>query len=241
MSYDHEALEKSLAQVEARVAAAAARAGRNPDEVTLIGVTKRHPPALIEAARAVGIRHIGENYAQELVDKYDHFAGATDVIWHYIGQLQRNKVKYVVGRAALIHAVDSDRLAREIDKQAAKAGDEGRLPGGVQRVLIAVNLGGEVQKSGVSEDQANELLELITGLDHVTCVGLMTMPPLAHGPEDNRPYFRRLAALRDRLAATHGPLPELSMGTTDDFEVAVEEGATMVRVGTALFGPRPTT
>jgi pyridoxal phosphate enzyme (YggS family) len=153
--------------------------------------------------------------------------------WHFIGQMQRNKVKYVVGRAALIHAVDSESLARDIDSQAARRGI-------VQPVLLAVNLGGEAQKSGVPPARLEGLLAVVARLAHVTCAGLMTMPPLARTPEDSRPYFRALAELRAAMATAERPLPELSMGTTDDFEIALEEGATLVRIGTAIFGARPT-
>ncbi|GAB4568329.1 MAG: YggS family pyridoxal phosphate-dependent enzyme [Haliangiales bacterium] len=239
MSYELEPLSAALAEVQARISAAAERAGRAPDEVTLIGVTKRHPAALIEAAHAVGIRDVGENYAQELAQKLDQVACAAELRWHFIGHLQRNKVKYVLGRSALIHAVDSERLAREIAKQAQAAADAETLPGGSQRLLMAVNLADEEQKSGVSEKDAPALLDLIAALPHIECVGLMTMPPFAQTPEQNRAYFRRLAALRRELATSHPALTELSMGTTGDFEVAVEEGATLVRVGTALFGARP--
>lgn len=239
MAYDPESLKKALDEVERRVAAAAARASRSSDDVTIVGVTKRHPAALIEAAHRAGITDVGENYAQELAGKFDEVSVASQLCWHFVGHLQRNKVKDVVGRATLIHAVDSERLAQEVNKQAAKCAQDGRLADGVQRVLVAVNIGGEEQKSGVSEDEVGSLLDVISRLPHVTCTGLMTMPPFANAPEDNRTYFRKLAALRDNLIADHGSLSQLSMGTTGDFEVAVEEGATLVRIGTALFGERP--
>lgn len=236
-------LRQRLERVQARVAAAAARAGRDPAAVTIVGVTKRHPLAVIDAGHDAGIRHVGESYAQELVAKRDGARCAGALTWHFIGKLQRNKAKLVVGRAALVHAVDSIELAREIDKRAAQAQAQAGqqalpLPGGKQRVLVAVNLSGEPQKSGVAPERAGEVLAAVAELDHVACAGLMTMPPLASRPEDNRPYFRRLAELRASLGDPG--LTELSMGTTDDFEVAVEEGATLVRIGTALFGPRPT-
>ena len=247
MAYKLDTLKAALTAVEARIAAAAERVGRHPDEITLVGVTKRHPPALLEAAHAVGIRHVGENYAQELVQKFDHVAVADQLRWHFIGHLQRNKVKFVVGRATLIHAVDSERLAREIDRHAGQDGEPhaagvSRFQGSEarQRILLAVNVGGEAQKSGVTAAEAPAVLDVIADLAHVRCVGLMTMPPFAKTPEQNRVHFQRLAALRASLAETHPDLVELSMGTTGDFEVAIAEGATIVRVGTALFGPRPT-
>lgn len=224
-----------LADLLARIAAAAARAGRRPGDVGLVAVSKRHPPELVAAAARAGVTDLGENYAQELVGKMDALAGdpaARGLAWHFIGRLQRNKVRLVVGRVALIHAVDSIELAREIDRRAAEAGR-------VQPILIAVSAAGEAQKTGVDPDALGRLLEEIAGLSALDCAGLMTMPPWPDAPEDSRRYFRELREIRDRLATPDRPLPHLSMGTTGDLEVAVEEGATLVRVGTALFGPRP--
>jgi pyridoxal phosphate enzyme (YggS family) len=217
----------------ARVAAAAERAGRDPDDVTIVAVTKKFLVNTIDQARAAGITDVGENYAQELAAKYDVLPRAEELIWHFIGHLQRNKVKQVIGRADLIHTVDSERLAREIDKRAA-AEDE------IQPILIEVNLAGEESKSGIAVAEVEPLLEVIYGLEAIQCVGFMVMPPWPKTPEDNRSWFARLRELRDRLATDEHPLRELSMGTSGDFEVAVEEGATLVRVGTAIFGPRPT-
>jgi pyridoxal phosphate enzyme (YggS family) len=239
-SHDQQALAARLGEVRARVWAALARASRPRDAARIVAVTKKHPAETIRLALAAGVRDIGENYAQEMVAKMEALGptAADEALaalrWHFIGQMQRNKVKYVVGRAALIHAVDSEPLAREIDAQAARRGI-------VQPVLLAVNLGGEEQKSGIPPAQLADLLAVVGELGHVTCAGLMTMPPLASTPEDSRPHFRALAELRAALATAGRPLPELSMGTTDDFEVALEEGATLVRVGTAIFGARPTT
>lgn len=228
-----------LAVAQGRIGQALARAGRAPGAARIVAVSKRHPAAVVQAARAAGITDVGENYAQEMVAKMDALGeleagpAAGPLRWHFIGQLQRNKAKLVVARAALIHAVDSLALLRTIDRLAGERGL-------VQPVLLAINLGGEAQKSGVAPDQAPALLAALAELAHVSCQGLMTMPPLARSPEDNREHFRGLRALRDALATPERPLPELSMGTTGDFEVAVEEGATLVRIGTALFGPRPT-
>lgn len=235
------ALAERLGEVQARVLAALARAGRPRDATRIVAVTKKHPPETIRAALALGVRDIGENYAQELVAKTDALGPEqpADLRWHFIGQLQRNKVKHVVGRASLIHAVDSEALAREVDRVAGRVAQE-RGVRFVQPVLLAVNLGGEEQKSGVVPAGLAGLLDVVHGLAHVACAGLMTMPPLARAPEDSRPYFRRLAELRAELATADRQLPELSMGTTDDFEIAIEEGATLVRVGTAIFGSRPT-
>lgn len=256
------AVAQRLAAVQARVDQALARAGRAPGAARIVAVTKRHPAETVRLARAAGITDVGENYAQEMVAKQEAMVqadqvgeadqadqagevgeadaltpgaaggGAAGLRWHFIGTLQRNKAKLVVGRAALIHAVDSLALARTIDRLA-------ETQGRVQPVLVAVNVGGEAHKSGVDPAEARALLAALAELAHVACVGLMTMPPLARTPEDNRACFRRLRALRDDLRTPAQPLAELSMGTTGDFEVAVEEGATLVRVGTALFGPRP--
>ena len=232
-----QALAARLGEVRARVWAALERAGRPRDAARIVAVTKKHPAETVRLALAAGVRDIGENYAQEMVAKMEALGLMDDeqaaLRWHFIGQMQRNKVKHVVGRAALIHAVDSEPLAREIDAQAARRGI-------VQPVLLAVNLGGEAQKSGIPPARLEGLLAVVAELPHVTCAGLMTMPPLASTPEDSCPHFRALAELRAALATAGRPLPELSMGTTDDFEVALEEGSTLVRIGTAIFGARPT-
>lgn len=248
-------IRQRLVQVEDRIARAAARAGRDPAEVSIVAVTKLHPAAMVLAARGAGIRCVGENYAQELVQKLAEVADSGDLEWHFIGKLQRNKAKSLVGRVALIHAVDSVELGREIDRRMARyiaetgAGDMAQRivdtapaypHAGTQRVLVAVNVGGEAQKSGARPDEARELVAALAELPHVECVGLMTMPPLAREAEDSRPHFRALRELRDALRTERRPLPILSMGTSDDFEVAVEEGATLVRLGTVLLGSRPT-
>lgn len=220
-----------LADLRERIARAAARAGRQPGEVAIVGVAKRHPAEAIAAAARAGLTDVGESYAQEMAAKMDVLPGAP-VAWHFIGRLQRNKVKQVVGRAALVHAVDSIELAREIARRAAERGL-------VQRILVAVSAAGEAQKTGVDPAAAGALLDEIAGLPALEVQGLMTMPPWPESPEDSRPYFRDLRRIRDDLARPGRPLPHLSMGTTGDLEVAVEEGATLVRVGTALFGPRP--
>lgn len=220
-------------EVRDRVAAAATRAGRDPQQVRIVAVSKLHPAAAIDAAFEAGVRDVGENYAQEMVDKLARCAHAAELRWHFIGTLQRNKAKLVVGAAALIHAVDSERLTVEIDKRAAAAGV-------VQPILLAVNLAGEASKSGVAPEEVAALVAACGALAAVRCEGLMTMPPLTGDPEEARGFFRSLRELRDRLRSDGGALgPELSMGTTGDFEVAVEEGATLVRIGTAIFGPRP--
>jgi pyridoxal phosphate enzyme (YggS family) len=224
-------LADRIAAVEAEIARAARAAGRDPAEVGLVAVSKKHPVDRIRAALAAGARRFGENYAQELAAKASEITDPA-VEWHFIGHLQRNKVKLVVGTAALIHAVDSDRLLRAIDRRAGEAGI-------VQPLLIEVNVAGEASKSGIAPDRAAPLVDLAGELAAVRLDGLMTMPPWADRPDDNRRHFAALRELAGRLATGAQPLQTLSMGTTSDYACAVEEGATLVRVGTAIFGPRP--
>lgn len=226
-----ETVADRLARIRERVEAAVARRG-DGDPVTLIGVSKRQPVDAIRAAQAAGLRDFGENYAQELRDKAGELA-ALELRWHFIGGLQSNKVKYVVG-TSLIHTVDRPSLLTAIDKRA-------RSQGLVQDVLVEVNLG-EEQKAGVAADAVAPLLDAFAATEHTRCIGLMVIPPPGD-PEQTRPHFRALRRLRDALAATaraRVDLRHLSMGMSTDFEVAIEEGATLVRVGTAIFGPRPT-
>jgi pyridoxal phosphate enzyme (YggS family) len=214
--------------VKARVDAACARAGRAPSEVTIVAVSKKHPASAVLEARAAGATDFGENYAQELADKRDQL-GASIERWHYIGRLQRNKAKLVAGKVALIHAVDTLDLAEEIAKRA----------GAVQPILLAVNLAGEATKGGVTADGARELARAIASIAGLRLDGLMTMPPADDDAEASRPVFEALRELRDRIAGELGrPLPVLSMGMSDDFEVAIACGATHVRIGTAIFGAR---
>jgi pyridoxal phosphate enzyme (YggS family) len=209
-----------LAQVRAKMAEACARAGRSPSEITLVAVSKTVSAERCREAVAAGQLALGENYAQELRDKAPAVPGAR---WHFIGPLQRNKVKYVVGTAELIHGVDGLPLLDEIARRAQRLGI-------VQRCLVQVNVGDEPQKSGCPADQLPALLEAFGARPELRCEGLMCIPPL---DDDPVPYFRRLRALAER----HG-LTTLSMGMSADYERAVAEGATLVRVGTAIFGPR---
>ncbi|HEY3355353.1 MAG TPA: YggS family pyridoxal phosphate-dependent enzyme [Polyangia bacterium] len=228
-------LAAALAEVRARLAAAARRAGRDPGEVALCAVSKTQPAAAIRAAYAAGQRLFAENYAQELRDKAAELADLADLTWHFIGPLQRNKVKYVVGTAALLQSVDSVRLMDELDHRAAALGLT--LP-----CLVEVNIAGEASKSGLPPAALPEVLDAFAARPRLSCEGLMTMPPFGDEAEEARPYFRALRELRDRAAVTPRPrvsLRHLSMGMSQDFEVAIEEGATIVRVGTAIFGARP--
>ena len=229
-----DAISARAAAVRDRIGQAALRAGRDPGEVTLIAVTKTRPLATVRAAVAAGLRDLGENRVGELVAKSDALPGASDggdVRWHLIGSLQRNKARDAAARADLFHALDSRRLADALDKRAADAGR-------VLEVLVQANISGEDAKHGVAPDAVPDLLAYAAGLEHVRPVGLMGMAAFvddARGLERVvRPAFRRLRALYDAAP----DLSVLSMGMSGDYEVAVEEGATHVRVGTALFGPR---
>lgn len=214
-----------LRLVRGRIAQAAERAGRDPNEVTLVGVSKTKPVAALQEALADGLVHFGENRVQELTEK-QKVIPTSPPVWHFIGRLQRNKARDVVGQVALIHAVESERLLLELEKRAAEQGCR-------QSVLLQLNLSGEQSKAGVSARDLEALLRCALGCKHIDCDGLMTMPPPVDHPDDNRRYFREL----HRLRLQHG-LRHASMGMTNDFEVAIEEGATLVRVGTALFGGR---
>lgn len=225
-----EMIAQRYAEIRERVERACARVGRDPHDVTIIGVTKTKPAATVREAAEAGIGDVGENYAQELAAKHEELG---DIVrWHYIGSLQRNKVKLVAPYVAMIHAVDSERLGAEIDRHAEQLGR--RIP-----VLLQVNTSGEESKHGVAPEEATELARALTALPGLELRGLMTLAAFLDDPEQVRPMFRLLRLTRDRIETELGiSLPELSMGMTNDFEVAVEEGATMVRVGTAIFGAR---
>jgi len=225
-------IAENLRAIEARIVSACEAAGRDPSTVRLLAVSKTKPDAAVQEALDAGQRAFGENYAQELRDKAKAFADADPAPeWHFIGHLQRNKVKYAVGKAALIHAVDSTRLATAIGERAARAGLE-------QGVLVEVNVGGEASKSGVPPEEALALCAAIEDIEGVAVKGLMTIPPFQEDPADVAPFFDRLAALAAEGRARGLPLTELSMGMSHDFEVAVAHGATIIRVGTAIFGAR---
>jgi len=213
-----------------RVAAACRRAGRDPAGVRIVAVSKTFPAASVRELVVCGQRLFGENRVQEALAKIDEVGPG--VTWHLVGHLQTNKVKDAVGRFELIHSVDSERVAREIDRRAGERGLR-------QAVLVQVNLAGEATKSGVGEDRLGPLLGVVAALPHLDLRGLMSIPPLVERAEDSRPWFARLREIRYRAATSLGlPLADLSMGMTDDFELAVEEGATLVRVGRAIFGER---
>lgn len=227
-------IAERVAAVRDRMARAAERARRSPEEVTLVGVSKTHPAEAVQSAFAAGIRDFGENRVQEAEAKVAALAGFREqgLRWHLIGHLQANKARRAVTLFDRIHSVDGIGLARRLD---ALVRDEGReLP-----VLVQVDLAGEATKHGVPEDGLRPMLEVMAGLPALHVQGLMLIPPFAEEPERTRPYFRRLRELRDEMVAG-GLLQgnDLSMGMSHDYEVAIEEGATLVRVGTALFGER---
>jgi pyridoxal phosphate enzyme (YggS family) len=226
-----EAIRDRLLRVQEQIHAATARAGREPSSVTLVAVSKTVPVEAIRRAIEAGITILGENRVQEARDKIA--ALPEQVSWHLVGHLQTNKAKLAVSLFDLIQSLDSLRLAQTLDRH-------GREAGRVVRCLVEVNLGGEAQKSGISEESVRPLLGAAIHLPFVRIEGLMAMPPFLPDPDQVRPFFRRLKSLRDKLEAEGFRLPVLSMGMTHDFEVAIEEGATMVRIGTAIFGPRPT-
>lgn len=225
-------LKENLAEVQSRVEQACKRAGRDVAEVTLIAVSKTKPVTDLQEIYNAGVRDFGENKVQEMGDKMEKMP--KDINWHMIGHLQRNKVKYIVGNVALIHSVDSYRLAEEINIQAKKKGI-------VVPILVEVNIADETTKFGVSKEDAMELVRQIASLDALSIKGLMTIAPYVVDPEENRAYFRKIKELSvdiDNQNIDNVSMDILSMGMTGDFEVAIEEGATMVRVGTGIFGKR---
>jgi pyridoxal phosphate enzyme (YggS family) len=217
-------ISPSVSMVRARIERAARRAGRDPDDITLVAVSKTHPAAAILEAYRAGVRDFGENRVQEAVAKIEALReqGCTPH-WHLIGHLQTNKVKVAVDLFDILHSVDSMRLAETIARHAR----------GPVAVLVEVNVAGESTKFGAAPESVPELVRSLRQLPNIDVRGLMTVAPRVDDPEDVRPIFRRLRRLGHELR-----LPELSMGMTDDFEVAIEEGSTLVRVGRAIFGPR---
>jgi pyridoxal phosphate enzyme (YggS family) len=223
-----------LAGVRAQIEAAAIKCGRLPQDVTLIAITKTHPASLVRAAIELGAADVGENRVQEAEQKIDE-VGRHAARWHLVGHLQANKARRAVQLFDVIHSLDSLELARRLDRLCGEE-ERQRLP-----VLIQVDLGHEETKSGIEEGELMGLVEGLQSLERVQLAGLMTLPPFFDDPEHARPFFRRLRELRDELAARGSfgdGKGELSMGMTHDFAVAIEEGATMVRVGTAIFGQR---
>ncbi|MGB0036874.1 MAG: YggS family pyridoxal phosphate-dependent enzyme [Candidatus Acidiferrales bacterium] len=231
MAAETNSIAANLDRIRERIARAADRAGRRAGDVTLVAVSKTFPAEAIRAAFGAGLRHFGENRVQEWESKQMRVADL-DATWHLIGHLQSNKARRAARLFHRVDSVDSLDLARRLD---ACAAEEGKRLG----ILIEVHLGGEETKCGASHEDLPSLAEEIIGLSHLELLGLMTIPPFLEEPERVRPYFRELRELRDGLSRNLGrALPVLSMGMSHDFEIAIEEGATEVRVGTALFGAR---
>ncbi len=221
-----------IAAVRARITDAAAAAGRSPADITLIAVSKTHPPQAAQRVVDAGVVDLGENRVQELTAKLGEVQGAR---WHLVGQLQRNKVRDIVGRKILVHSVDRRRLADALSTRAQRHG-------GIQRVLVQVNVGDDPAKGGCRLDEVDDLVAYARDLPHLTVEGLMTIPPMPAPGEDPadaaRGHFAELRRRRDALRERFPEVVHLSMGMSDDLEAAVAEGATMVRIGTAVFGPR---
>ena len=225
-------LKENLAKVEENIQAACDRAGRKREEVTLIAVSKTKPVEMLQEAYDLGVRVNGENKAQELASKYEVLP--KDIHWHMIGHMQRNKVKYIIDKVDLIHSVDSVRLAETIDKEAAKKGI-------VVNMLLEVNMAKEDTKFGLMPEEVMDFIHEIVRFQHIKVQGLMTIAPFVENPEENRIHFANLRKLSVDIAkekVDNVNMSILSMGMTNDFEVAIEEGATMVRIGTAIFGER---
>jgi len=226
-------ISDNINTIREKVSRACARAGRSPSDVTLIAVAKTFPSSAVQGAVDAGVADIGENYVQELLAKRRDLAGAA-IRWHFIGHLQSNKVKDIAPWIEMIHAVDSASLAIEIDRRAAKAGR-------VIECLIEVNTTGEETKFGAAPARVAALVRSLGSCDNISLAGLMTIGPFLPDPEGSRPMFRRLRELKEEigsLAQSNVTMRHLSMGMTGDFEVAIDEGATLIRIGTAIFGPR---
>lgn len=225
-------IRENLQQVEENIAKACKAAGRQRSEVTLIAVSKTKPAALIEEAYKEGERDFGENKVQEINDKYPILP--KDIKWHLIGHLQRNKVRYIMDKVSLIHSVDSVRLAEQIQAEAVKSGND-------MDILIQVNVSGEDTKFGIKEQEAEDIIREIAKFPNIHIKGLMTIAPFTDIPETNRKYFKKLKQLSvdiKRKNIDNVTMDCLSMGMTGDYQVAIEEGATLVRVGTGIFGER---
>ena len=225
-------IKENLKEVEEKIQKACLRSGRDPKEVTLIAVSKTKPVSMIEEVYTEGIRDFGENKPQELKEKYDLMP--KDINWHMIGHLQRNKIKYVVDRACMIHSIDSIRLAQAVEEEAAKR--EKVIP-----VLLEINIAREESKFGFLEEEVYDALEIISKLPHLRIEGLMTIAPFVENAEENRVHFKNLRKLSVDIKQKNIDtvnMCNLSLGMTGDYEIAIEEGATFVRVGTGIFGER---
>ncbi len=226
-------IKNRLSTIQDEIQSATKASNRNPDEVLLVSVSKRKSAATVKEAVDAGVTILGENYIQEAMDKIETL-GEIPAVWHFIGHLQSNKARFAVKHFDLIHTVDSLKLAKEIDKQAKKIDK-------TQKILIQINISEEASKSGAGADDALALVKEISTLGNVSITGLMGMPPFFGAPEKARPFFKALARIKSAIELEKIPnvdMNHLSMGMSGDFRVAIEEGATMVRIGTAIFGER---
>jgi pyridoxal phosphate enzyme (YggS family) len=234
MEITKEQLKENLERVRENIEKACLRAGRGSNCVKLLGATKTKPAQVLRWAYELGLKVFGENRVQEFLKKWEELQDLPDIEWHFIGRLQSNKVKYIIDKVRLIHSVDRPSLVDELQKRATKKGID------KVDILIEVNVGGEETKGGVEPSNLLPLAEyILEKASNLRILGLMTIPPYREDPQEVRPYFRELRNLRDKLQRELGlNLPELSMGMSHDYEVAIEEGATIVRVGSAIFGER---
>ena len=225
-------IKENIGTIRERIIKPASKAGRDPDSIKLLGVSKQIPKELMVEAYRGGLLDFGENYAQEFRDKYVALSPEmSDAKWHFIGHLQKNKIKYVIGKVDLIHSLDSVELAAEINRRSENLGTK-------TNILVEINSGDEQTKTGISYGEAQKLINELNELENISFKGLMTMAPYFDDPELARPYFRKLKSFSDDIIKNHPEATEISMGMSDDFEVAVEEGSTILRIGTAIFGPR---
>jgi pyridoxal phosphate enzyme (YggS family) len=222
-------IKENLLRVTERIEKAARRVGRDPKEVNLVAVSKTVESARIKEAIEAGVSIMGENYVQEAQKKIEEIG--RPVAWHFIGHLQTNKAKHAIRLFEMIHSLDSLPLAEELNRRAEQGGQ-------VAKVMIEVNISGEATKFGTDEEKVFSIARGILNLNHLSLEGLMTMPPYFDSPEMSRPYYIKLRELKEKMIREGIPLKELSMGMSNDFEIAIEEGATYVRVGTAIFGER---
>jgi pyridoxal phosphate enzyme (YggS family) len=225
-------IKNNLEIINEKIEKAAQRSGRKRSDIKLLGVSKQVDSDRIKEAIKCGHFNFGENYVQEFISKYETLSEYKDIDWHFIGHLQKNKVKYIIDKVSLIQSVDTISLAEEINKRAEKLGLQ-------ITILIEINLGEESSKSGIEISELDSFLEQISAFDNLKISGLMALPPFCENAEDSRRYFIKLRELRDRFNSSYNNLNELSMGMSSDYEIAIEEGATIVRVGTAIFGERP--
>ena len=226
-------IKENIDDIVKRIEVTCKKAGRNPNDITLIAVSKTVESPKVREALEAGIDNLGENRVQELIKKYEDLKD-TDIKWHMIGHLQKNKVKYIIDKTVLIHSVDSLSLAEEIDKRAKNRGL-------VANVLIELNIGEEESKFGIKEENVYDFIKSLENFENIRVLGLMTVAPFCENPEDVRWVFKKMKDIYDKISTMNlknAEMKYLSMGMTNDFEVAIEEGSNMIRIGTAIFGAR---